>query len=242
VELRGKRALVTGGGIRLGRAIAHGLMRRGANVAIHYFHSEHGARQTAVEGEALGAKVALLKADLTDGEQAGALAGRAKDALGGLDVLVNSAAIMEKRPLAEVTPADWDRTMNLNLKGAFFVARGAAAAMAEQGGVIVNIADLAAFQRWRSYPVHAISKAAVVTMTEVLANALAPKIRVNAVAPGAILPPDDWDEPARRRLAEATPLGRLGKPEDVVAAVLYLIENDYVTGQTVVVDGGRLLR
>lgn len=242
MEVRGRNALVTGGGIRVGRAIAHGLMRRGANVAIHYFHSEHGARQTAVEGEALGAKVALLKADLSDPAAAEALAARAGDALGGLDILINNAAIMERRPTLEVTSDDWNRTMDLNVRGAFFAAKGAAAMMAEKGGAIVNLADLAAFERWKGYPAHVISKAAVVAMTEVLAKALAPGIRVNAVAPGAVLLPDDWAETDADRLRATTPMGRLGKLEDVVSAVLYLLESEYVTGETLVVDGGRRLR
>ena len=242
MELRGRNALVTGAGVRLGRAIAHGLIRRGVNVGIHYHRSDHGARATAVEGEAAGVKVALLQADLTDAAQAEALASRAKDALGGLDIVVNSAGIMERRPLADVTAADWDRTLDLNLRGAFFVAKGAAAVMAASGGAIVNMADLAAFERWTRYPVHCISKAGVVAMTELLAKALAPKIRVNAVAPGAVLLPDDWTPEDRARIEDSTPLHRIGKPGDVVAAVVFLLEQDFVTGETLVVDGGRRVR
>ncbi len=242
MQLKGARALVTGAGVRIGRVIAHALLRKGADVAIHYFHSEHGARQTAVEGEAMGRKAPLLQADLSDAAEAERLAARAAEALGGLDVLVNSAAVMERRPLADIGPADWDRTLNLNLRGPFFVAKGAAALMREKGGAIVNIADLAAFERWTGYPAHVISKAGVVVMTELLARALAPAVRVNAVAPGAVLLPDDWGDEEKKRFAETTPLRRLGKPEDVAAAVLYLLENDYVTGETIVVDGGRRIR
>jgi pteridine reductase len=242
VELRGRRALVTGAGVRLGRILAHALLRRGVAVAIHYHRSEHGARQTAIEGEAMGGTVALLQADLGDAAQAEALAGRAAAALGGLDILVNSAAVMERHTLAEITPAAWDRTLHLNLRGAFFVARGAAAAMGEAGGAIVNLADLAAFERWTGYPAHVISKAGVVAMTEVLAKALAPRVRVNAIAPGAVLLPDDWDAAAGDHLASTTPLGRLGSPTDVVAAALYLLEQDFITGETLVVDGGRRIR
>jgi pteridine reductase len=242
VELRGRTALVTGAGVRLGRAIAHALLRGGAHVAIHYHRSEHGARQTAVEGEAMGCRAPLLQADLTDPAAAEALPARAAEALGGLDIVVNSAAIMERRPLADVTPADWERVMALNLRAPFFVSRGAARVMEGRGGVIVNIADLAAFERWTGYPVHVISKAGVVALTELLAHALAPLIRVNAVAPGAILPPDDWTEEDRERLKVTTPLRRLGSPADVTRAVVFLIENDYVTGETLVVDGGRRVR
>ena len=113
--------------------------------------------------------------------------------------------------------------------------------MGEQGGAIVTLADIAAFQHWKHYPVHVLSKAGVVTATELLAKILAPRVRVNAVAPGAILLPPDWDDEARSQLVASTPLGRIGTPDDVVRAVIFLLENDYLTGTTLVVDGGRLL-
>ena len=241
MDLRGKSALVTGAGQRIGRAIAYGLIRRGVNVAIHYHRSEQGAKATQMEAEVAGVKVARLKADLSDVEAAEALPARAREALGGLDIAVLSAAIMEKRSLEDVTPSAWDRVMNLNLKSTFFAAKGAAAAMGEQGGAIVTLADIAAFQRWKHYPVHVISKAGVVAATELLARILAPRVRVNAVAPGAILLPPDWDDEARRQLVASTPLGRIGTPDDVVRAVIFLLESDYLTGTTLVVDGGRLL-
>ena len=240
MELRGRRALVTGAGVRVGRVIAETLMARGVHVAIHYSHSEADARSLAARAPA-GIKAPTLKADLSEASAARDLGRRAAAALGGLDILVNSAAIMEQRAFPEVSAEDWDRTMNLNLRGAFFVAQGVAAAMGDTGA-IVNIADLAAFERWTSYAVHCISKAGVVVMTELMAKAFAPRIRVNAIAPGAVLLPDDWDEATRRTFAETTPLKRLGSPADVAAAVVYLLENDYVTGETLVVDGGRRIR
>ncbi len=242
MKLKGARALVTGAGVRLGRAIAHGLARQGAHIAIHYFGSEHGARQTAVEAEAMGVTAAMLKADLSDPAAAEALAARAAEALGGLDIVVNSAAIMERRPFGEVTPADWDRTMSLNFRGPFFVAKGAAAVLEDKGGAIVNIADLAAFETWTGFPVHALSKAGVVAMTELLAKALAPKIRVNAVAPGAVLLPEGTSPEEKGHLERTTPLLRIGHPRDVVDAVVYLLEQDFITGHTLVVDGGRRVR
>ena len=241
MELRGRRALVTGAGIRVGRVIAETLMHHGVHLAIHYAHSEGGARDVAAAATAAGLKAVTLGADLGDAAEAQGLAARAAQALGGLDILVNSAAIMEHQVIAEVQPSDWDRAMNLNLRGPFFVAQGAAALMGE-GGAIVNIADLAAFERWTGYPVHCISKAGVVVMTELMAKAFAPKIRVNAIAPGAVLLPDDWDEATRKRFADTTPLKRLGSAEDVANAVVYLLENDYVTAETIVVDGGRRIR
>jgi len=243
MELRGRSALVTGAGQRIGRAIAYGLIRRGVNVAIHYHRSEHGARATVMEGEVAGVRVATLRADLGDAAAAEALPARAAEALGGgLDIAVLSAATMERRPVADVTPADWDRVMNVNLRGTFFAAKGAAAAMGEQGGAIVTLADLSAFQRWRHYPVHTVSKAGVVALTELLAKTFAPRVRVNAVAPGTVLLPEGWDDATREKLIAATPLARLGTPDDAVRAVLFLLENDYLTGTTLVVDGGRLIR
>jgi pteridine reductase len=242
MELRGRNALVTGAGQRIGRAIAYGLIRRGVNVAIHYYRSEHGARATMMEAEVAGVRVTTLRADLGDAAAAEELPARAAKALGGLDIAVLSAAVMERRPVADVTPADWDRVINLNLRGTFFAAKGAAAAMGEQGGAIVTLADLAAFQRWRHYPVHSVAKAGVVAVTELLAKSWAPRVRVNAVAPGAVLLPEGWDDASRERLLASTPLGRLGTPDDVVRAVLFVLENDYLTGTTLVVDGGRLVR
>jgi pteridine reductase len=239
--LKGKTALVTGAGRRIGRTIAAGLARRGVHVALHYHASEAGARAAAAEAESVGVRAPLLRADLASAAEAEALAGRAREALGALEIVVSGAAVMERRRLEDVTPADWDRAMNLNLRGTFFVAKGASSAL-EHGGVIVNLADVAAFERWRDYPVHCLSKAGVVAMTELLAKLLAPRIRVNAVAPGAVLLPPDWSAEAARRIADSTPLRRLGTPDDVLQAVVYLLENDFVTGETLVVDGGRRVR
>jgi pteridine reductase len=241
VLIAGRRALVTGAGVRVGRAIALGLAERGAHVAVHYHGSQAAAEAVQRDITGRGLHAALLAADLADAGAAEALAERAAAALGGLDIIVNSAAIMERRRLADVTAADWDRTMDLNLRGPFFVSKGGARVLTE-GGVIVNIADLAALERWTGYPVHVISKAGVVTLTELLAKSLAPKIRVNAVAPGVVLLPENTAAAEREHLLRTTPLGRVGSPADVVAAVVYLIEQDFVTGQTLVVDGGRRIR
>jgi pteridine reductase len=131
--------------------------------------------------------------------------------------------------------------MSLNLRAPFMMSQAAAAEMSE-GGAIINISDLAAFETWPSYIPHSISKAGVVKMTEGLARVLAPSIRVNAIAPGAVLLPDEWSEQTGERLADTTPLRRLGDPQDVVDAMLYLLHSDYVTGETIIVDGGRRIR
>jgi pteridine reductase len=130
----------------------------------------------------------------------------------------------------------------LNLRAPFFAAQAAARVMGERGGVIVNLADLAALETWPAYVPHGISKAGVVQMTRALARVLAPHVRVNGVAPGAVLLPDDWGDSETERLSSTTPLARIGSPDDVVGAVLYLLSADYVTGETIVVDGGRHVR
>jgi pteridine reductase len=242
VELAGRGALVTGAGRRLGRAIALGLARAGCDVAVHYHGSAAGAAETVEAIRALGRRAEPIPADLADAAAARGLADLAAGRLGRLDVLINSAAVMVRQEVADVTPDSWDATLDLNLRAPFFVAQGAIPHLRRAHGKIVNLADEAAFEVWPTYLPHCISKAGVVMLTQGLARALAPDIAVNAVAPGAVLLPDDWDEATRAHFAETTPLRRLGDPEDVVRAVRFLLESDYVTGTVVVVDGGRLVR
>jgi pteridine reductase len=241
MQLAGRVALVTGAGRRVGQAIAIELGRRGMHVAVHYHGSREGAEHTVEAITAHGARATAVAADLTRPESAAAVVSHTVESLGAIDVLINSAAIMIRTPLADVTPEVWDRMFALNLRAPFFLAREAAAKM-DGGGAIVNIADLAAFQTWPAYVPHGISKAGVVHLTRSLARVLAPKVRVNAVAPGAVLLPDDWDEASADRLRATTPLQRLGDPGDVAQAIVYLLEADFVTGEVLVVDGGRLVR
>ena len=234
-------ALVTGAGRRIGRAIAVALGGRGMRVAVHYHGAEDGARETVRAIEAAGGQGFTLRADLRDAGAPARLVAEAVDRLGSLDVLVNSAAVMIRTPFETVSETAWDEIFALNLRAPFFCAQAAAARMRE-GAVIVNIADLAAFETWTGYIPHSASKAGIVHITRTLAKLLAPRIRVNAIAPGAVLLPDDWTDADARRLVETTPLARLGSPDDVTQAVLYLLDADYVTGQTIIVDGGRDVR
>lgn len=242
MEIRDRIALVTGGARRLGRAIALGLARRGAHVAVHYHASRADAADTLREIEALGVRGRSYAADLRDPAQIEQLVRAVESDFGGLDILVNSAGVLEHRPLLEITPEDWNGILDLNLRAPFFCAQHAARAMkARGGGKIINLTDLAAFQPWTGYAHHCAAKAGLEALTRVLARGLAPEIQVNAIAPGSILPPDDWGEKERADLVKRTALKRLGSPEDVVRAVYFLLESDYMTGSTVVVDGGRLL-
>jgi NAD(P)-dependent dehydrogenase (short-subunit alcohol dehydrogenase family) len=243
VRLDGTAALVTGAGRRIGQAIAIGLARAGCDVAVHYHGSSGGAEQTARAIREAGRRAELLQADLSDALAARGLADQAVRAFKRLDVVVNSAAIMVREPVETVTPESWDRTLDLNLRSVFFVSQGAIPHLRRAKGKIVNIADLAGLEPWPAYIPHSASKAGVVMLTKALARALAPDIAVNAIAPGAVLLPEDWDDTDRDHIRETTPAQRLGAPSDVVAAVKFLLaDTDYVTGTVLVIDGGRLIR
>ena len=241
MDLRGRVALVTGAGRRVGRALAVALGAEGMTVAVHYHASDAGARETARMIERAGGKASIVAADLTADTAAGLIDDVVRQ-FSGLDVLVNSSAVMERTPLGEVTAAQWDAMMALNLRAPFLLAQAAAPHLARTSGAIVNIADLAAFETWPAYIPHGISKAGVVYMTRALARTLAPNVRVNGIAPGAVLLPDQWSEDDAAKLRESTPLRRLGSPDDVVGAMLYLLRADYVTGEILIVDGGRHVR
>lgn len=234
-------ALVTGAGHRLGRAFALALAERGHHVAVHYNAAEDAARETVATIESRGGSARAFRSDLTRGAGPQELIDGVMREMGSLDILVNSAAIMERTSIGKVTVEEWDRTFALNLRAPFFLSQAAAAIM-QPGSAIVNISDLAAYETWPAYIPHAISKAGLNRMTESLARVLAPKIRVNAIAPGAVLLPESWDEAAAAQFAESTPLMRIGDPSDVVGALLYLVDAEFVTGETIVVDGGRRIR
>ncbi|MDQ3698009.1 MAG: SDR family oxidoreductase [Gemmatimonadota bacterium] len=242
MKLPGRVALVTGAGRRVGRAIALALGARGMRVAVHFNASREGADETVSAIRAGGGEALPFAADLRGVAACEALVSEAERTFGRLDVLVNSAAMMLRTPVGDVTPQAWDDMFALNLRAPFFCAQAAAKAMGDRGGAIVNIADLAGIEVWPGYVPHGITKAGVIQMTRGLARTLAPRVRVNAVAPGAVLLPEDWPAAAADRLASTTPLRRLGSPDDVAQAVLYLLDADYVTGETIIVDGGRHVR
>jgi NAD(P)-dependent dehydrogenase (short-subunit alcohol dehydrogenase family) len=238
MELRDRTALVTGGGVRVGRALTLALARAGADVLIHYRGSAAQAERTAEEVRALGRRAATVRADLADARSAAVVADAVRRELGGLDVLVNSAATFARAPVEEITAEEWDHVMAVNVRAPFLLAQRLAPLLrAGDGGVIVNIADLSAFQPWPTYAHHAVSKAGLLHLTAVLARALAPGVRVNCIAPGTVLPAEDpvhVGNGVERRLVP-----RAGTPEDVARTLIFLIESDYITGETVVVDGGR---
>lgn len=234
-------ALVTGGAVRLGRALSLGLAEAGYDLVVTYHRSGREAGSLVDALAARGRRCEAVAADLAAPDAADAIVAAAEQAFGRLDLLVNSAASFEKARLLDVDAARWDAVMALNVRAPHLLVRAAAPLLRASRGSVVNVADLAAFQAWTEYPHHSVSKAALVHLTRVQARALAPEIRVNAVAPGAVLPPESDSEERLRALAAGAPLGRLGSPDDVVAAVLYLAGAAFVTGQVIAVDGGRLL-
>lgn len=236
-----KVALVTGAGVRVGRALALGLAEAGYDVAIHYHASEGPAHEVARRVEAMGRRAELVRGDLGGGEGARAVASVVRAAFGRLDLLVNSAATFEAASLLDVDEPAWDAVMAVNLKGPFMLVRETADLLRTAEGSVVNVLDLSALQPWSDHPHHSVSKAALLHLTRVMARALAPRVRVNAVAPGTVLPPEGTTVEELARDRARTPLGRAGSPDDVVRTVLFLAASPFITGEVVVVDGGRHL-
>lgn len=238
--LAGRVALVTGGAIRLGRAIALALGREGCQVAVNYHRSSAAARTMVQELHALGVEARALRADVSRPADVRRLVRETLRHFGRLDLVVNNAAVFFRTPLERITPARWDRVLAVNLRGPFLVSQAAARAMRRAGrGRIINIADVGGIRAWPSYIPYCVSKAGLLMLTRGLALALAPRVQVNCVAPGTVLLPDDASPALRRRLRREVPMGREGEPADVAAAVIFFATcPSYITGQVLFVDGG----
>ena len=238
--LRGQVALVTGAAKRIGRAVAVRLAAEGADVVIHYNQSKPEAAAAVAEIEKLGRKGVALQADLCSVADIKHLFRQTAEQFGRLDILVNSAANFLPAHLADTTEKMWDTALDTNLKAPFFCAQAAAPFLKQSRGVIINFADIGGILPWPGYIPHCASKAGVIMLTKCLARALAPEVRVNAVAPGTITmsgDPGEWEADFIRR----APLHRTGTAEDVADAVSYLVHAEFVTGHVLVVDGGRTL-
>ncbi len=244
LDLKGKVALVTGSARRVGQAIARELARQGMIQVIHHAHSDREADETAEMIRALGVQAIIVKADLSQPAEIQRLFGSIRHEFGRLDLLVNSASNFKTGNILDVSLDEWRSVLDVNLTAPFLCSQHAAHLMRETGagGSIINILDLSAFHAWKGYPHHTVSKTGLKALTEVLALSLGPDIRVNAIAPGAILrseniSPDQWAHTGAR-----LPLGHVGDPADVAQAVVFLASQPFITGVTLRVDGGEYLR
>jgi len=241
--VQGKVVLITGGARRVGAAIARRLHAAGASLMLHYRASAGEARLLQAElNHARADSVALIQADLLDLNKLPSLIEQTVQTFGRLDGLVNNASSFFATPVGAITSEAWDDLIGTNLRAPLFLAQAAAPALRKTQGAIVNIADIHAERPLKNFVVYSIAKAGLVGMTRSLARELAPEIRVNAVAPGPVLWPDDasFDELSRQRIISHTPLKREGEPDDIAKAVHFLLADAaYVTGETINVDGGR---
>ena len=240
MDLENKVALVTGAGVRIGQAVAVKLGQLGMRLVIHYHHSEEGAKQTIQKLPGKNSRHLVLQADLKDVSAIEELVHKAEKQAGPVSVLVNNAAEFFPTPLFSVAEKEWDHLLALNLKAPFFLSQAVGEVMKSSGeGKIINMVDVSAERPWKSFLPYCASKAALISLTRGLARALSPEVQVNGIAPGTVLPPPGHNEMDLTASVENSLLKRIGKVEDIVQAVEYLLQSDFVTGTILPVDGGR---
>jgi pteridine reductase len=242
LKLAGQTALVTGGGRRVGAQIARTLHAAGANVAIHCHRSLDEAQQLAAQLEQVRAgSTCVLRADLRDLPALPALVHAVCERFGGLHLLINNASTFYPTPLGEITPAQWHDLLGTNLQAPLFLTQAAAAPLRASGGAVINIVDIHGMRPLREHTVYSVAKAGLIMLTRALARELAPEVRVNGIAPGAVLWPDnDMGASRKQRILEQTALQRPGSPTDIARSVLFFAADaPFVTGQILAVDGGR---
>jgi len=240
MDLENKVALVTGAGVRIGQEVAVKLGQLGMRLVIHYHHSEEGAKQTIQRLPGKKSRHLVLQADLKDFSEIKKLVHKAEMQLGPVSVLVNNAAEFFPTPLFSVDEKEWDHLLALNLKAPFFLSQALGEYMKSSGeGKIINMVDVSADRPWKSFLPYCASKAALISLTKGLARALSPEVQVNGIAPGTVLPPPEHIEMDFSASVENSLLKRIGKVEDILQAVEYLLQSDFVTGTILPVDGGR---
>lgn len=242
MKIKGSVVLITGAAMRVGRQLALHLAEKGANISFSYYLEDEPWQQTLKEIKAFGVQSMVMQTEIRKPEQVKRIVEKTVELFGRIDVLINNASIWLKSPFLEITEGDWDSAIDVNLKGPFLASQAVAPHMKEQGqGVIINITDLSAFQVWPGHAHHGTSKAGLVSLTKAMAVELAPEVRVNAIAPGTVLLPENSPPEKLQWAVEKSVLGRIGSPGDVACMVEFLIENDFTTGAIYFVDGGRSL-
>lgn len=243
-ELKGKVALVTGSARRVGKAIALDLAHQGMSLIVHHNRSVEDAAATAAEIRALGVDVIICQADQSQPDDIKGMFDQIRQHYGRIDLLVNNAANFEAGAILDMTFDDWHRSLSVNLDGPFLCSQHAAKLMraAGTGGVIINIADLTAVRPAKGYPAHSVSKAALLSLSDVLAKSLAPDIRVNAIIAGPILRDEGNSTEHWEAIGKRLPLGHTGDPSDISQAIIFLATQPFITGATLRVDGGDFLR
>lgn len=242
MQLKGRTALVTGAGKRVGRAIALRLAQAGCDVAVHFNRSATEAADTAEQCRKLGARAELFPADLSDHAAARALASAVIEKFSRLDILINNASVFEPQSLEDFSVEAWNRDFAVHVTAAMVLAHEARTALRAAGGRIINMCDAATRRPWHSHIGYSVSKGALETLTRVLARAFAPEVNVVGIAPGVADWPEQYDEALRAKLTERIPLKRAGTPEEIAGLVHFLLsEGDFITGAIIPIDGGRQL-
>ncbi len=242
MKLANSVILITGAAMRVGKEVALYFASKGANIAFSYYEEDEPWQETQQEIEALGVKCFVMKVEIRNRGEIKTFVQKTKEQLGRIDVLFNNASVWLRKPFLEISEAEWDLALDVNLKGPFLCSQAVAPIMQAQGaGVIINVTDISAFQVWNDNAHHAASKAGLVALTKSMAFELAPAIRVNAIAPGTVLLPPNPSEAKVEWAVENSLLKRIGTPLDVAKLAEFLIENDFATGSVYYIDGGRSL-
>ncbi len=240
MQIKGKNILVTGAAKRVGQTIALALAEKGSNILLHYNTSKDEAEKTASSIRTMGVQCETYKADLAKSSDILRMTKEIFTKFQSVDVLINSASLFYKTPFKDVNESDWNKLIDANLKGPFLLSKEIGNRMFEgAGGKIINIADWSGFRPYRDYSPYCVSKGGLITLTKTLARDLAPKVSSNAIAPGPVLLPPDFTEEEKQKVIEKTLLRRIGSPQDIANAVLFLLDNDFINGTVLVVDGGR---
>ncbi len=242
MNIKGKTALITGGAVRVGKAMTLALAAEGTNVVVNYNSSAAAAEETVAEAKALGVGALAIQCDVSNHDQVKTMIDNAAAEFGGIDILINNASWWRKTPFPMDDFNDWFKVFDILIHGSMYCCNYIAPMMKKAGeGAIINIVDASAWRPFKDFVAHSVGKAGLLAFTRQLAVELAPEIKVNAISPGPVLPPPEYTESQNQRTANRTALKRWGTPQDVADAMLFLIKSNYITGEFITVDGGEKL-